>query len=345
MSLRDEILEQPEVVGRLLATGRPRVEAIAATLRRHPPSHVLIAARGSSDNAALYAKYLWGAANRLTVALAAPSLFSLYGRPPRLCGALVVAVSQSGQSPDIVSVVRAARRQRAPTLAITNAPDSPLARAAGECLALDAGPERSVAATKTYLAELVAVAMLSAALRRDPAAWRALATLPETVAAALCCEAEIARAARRCRRWQRVVVLARGFEFATAHELALKLEEMAGLPAHPYSTADFRHGPISVVAPSSAVIAIAPAGRALRQTRALLHQLETRRRAELVVFSDRPSELRRAALGLPLPAARHEWLSPMVSIVAGQLFAYHLALARGLDPERPRGLRKVTRTR
>jgi glucosamine--fructose-6-phosphate aminotransferase (isomerizing) len=162
--LAREIAEQPAVLAGLLAAERGRAEEIAAALRTREIAFVTIAARGTSDNAARYAQYLFGARNHLPVALATPALFTLYGAPPDLRRGLVVGVSQSGESPDILAVLAEGRRQGAPTLALTNFPDSPLGRAAEFVLPLRAGPERSVAATKTYTAQLLALAMLSAAL-------------------------------------------------------------------------------------------------------------------------------------------------------------------------------------
>ena len=167
MSLRDELLQQPATISSLIEEQSAEVERIAAAIRERAIRWVYLAARGSSDYAGLYAKYLWGAFNHLPMALAAPSLFSVYRSPPNIADALVIGISQSGQSPDIVSVMTEGRRQGALTLAITNDPTSPLAGESELVIDLMAGPERSVAATKSYTAQLVAVAMLSASLAED----------------------------------------------------------------------------------------------------------------------------------------------------------------------------------
>jgi glucosamine--fructose-6-phosphate aminotransferase (isomerizing) len=321
------------------------VEAIASELSERPFAHVVIAARGSSDYAALYAKYLFGAFNQLQVGLATPSLFTLYRRPPRLRNALVIGISQSGQSPDIVDVLAEARRQGAATLAITNEPDSPLADRAEWVVALGVGAESGVAATKSYTAELAAIAMLSAALADIPSRWTELASVPGAIEQVLSGEEEIRQAAGRYRALERCFVLGRGFNYATAFELSLKLKELAYVIAEPYSTADFQHGPIAVVERGFVILCVAPSGVVLEGVLRLLERLRDELGAELVIISDASEVLALAQTPLRLPMALPEWLSPIASIVPGQLFAYHLACAKGYEPDRPRGLQKITRTR
>ncbi|HXT50545.1 MAG TPA: SIS domain-containing protein [Thermoanaerobaculia bacterium] len=367
MSLHEEIHEQPAVLARLLADRAADASEIARAIRAHDPRWVLLAARGTSDNAGLYAQYVWGSRNGLAVAMATPSLFTHYGTPPRLDGALVVGISQSGQSPDIVGVLAEARRQGAPTLAITNEPESSLAREAIWVLPTGAGPERAVAATKTYTTQLLAVAMLSAALRSEggdgngSAAHHAsdeldnqrrtesgddgaaLSSLPDAIAAALVLDDAIAVAAARYREMARCVVLGRGFHYATACEWALKLEELTYAVAEPYSTADFRHGPLAIVGSGFPVLAVVPGGAVFDDALALLTALRERG-ADLVTISDRDEALALARTPLRLAASVPEWLRPIVDVVPGQLFSYHLARAMGRDTEAPRGLSKVTRT-
>jgi glucosamine--fructose-6-phosphate aminotransferase (isomerizing) len=278
------------------------------------------------------------------VALAAPSLFSVYRQPPCLRGALVVGISQSGQSPDIVAVLSEAGRQGALTLAITNDPASPLARASEFVLDLCAGPERAVAATKTYTAELMAIAMVSAALNEDRAAVEILRAVPGLVEEALRSEEAVARAAGRLSAMDQCVVLGRGYNFATAHEWSLKLKELAYVVAAPYSSADFLHGPIAMVEPGFPVLAVAPAGAAQRDMVALLLRLHHEHRADLLVISNDQEVLAGSQALLWLPMDLPEWISPMVSIVPAQLFCYHVTCAKGHDPEKPRGLSKVTLT-
>lgn len=344
MSLLDEIREQPRVLARLLASQRDTAHAIAERWRETAPTHVLIAARGTSDNAARYAQYLWGERARLTVGLAAPALFGPASAPPRLRGAVVVGISQSGASPDLVAVVAEARRQERPTLAITNDPGSPLARAADQVLPLDAGPERAVAATKTYTAQLAAVALVASALAPGDGDETALAALPDAVSAALRTDDEVATLARRWHTLDRCAVVGRGTGLATAHEWALKLQELAYVLAQPSSTADFAHGPRAVVEPGFPVLGVATDGPLFADVVESLRGLKGSG-ARTLVLSDRPDQLDGVADDvLAVPAGTPTWLDPIVSIVPAQLWCRHVALARGIDPEVPRGLSKITRT-
>jgi glucosamine--fructose-6-phosphate aminotransferase (isomerizing) len=339
-----EIHEQPEALERLLRDGRPGAEEVAARVRAFSPRFVVIAARGSSDNTARYAQYLFGAHNRLSVSLATPSLFTYYEAAPSLAGALVVGVSQSGQSPDIVAVVESGRRQGALTLAITNRPGSPLALAAESTLPLLAGEERAVAATKTYTSQLCALAMLSAALEGGESRWAELARVPVLVERAIGLNAVLDDKVARYRYAEHFVVVGRGFNYATAFEVALKMQETSYVLAEPYSPADLLHGPVAVIDRGFPVVLVATSGRVLDDLESLTDLLE-RRRAELVAISDDADVLGRARVGLPLPAGVPEWVSPMVAVVPGQLFAVALARTRSLDPDQPRGLSKVTETR
>ncbi|HMQ29348.1 MAG TPA: SIS domain-containing protein [Chloroflexaceae bacterium] len=345
MTLLEEIREQPAVLARLLETQGEAVARAAAAIRERGVSYLYLAARGTSEHAGIYGQYLLGAFAGLPVALAAPSLFTVYGRPPRLAGALVVGVSQSGQSPDIVAVLDEGRRQGALTMAITNDPASPLAGAAELTLEIGAGAERAVAATKTYTGELMLFAMLAAALEGDAARATELRAAPEAVRAALAIEGEVEAAAQRFRAMSRCVILGRGYHFATAMEWALKLKELTYVVADRYSTAEFQHGPVAMVEPGFPVLAVAPSDPGHGPVRELLARLAQEKGAEVLALSDDEATLAAASVGLRLPAGVPDWLMPIVSIVPAQLFCHHLSLARGLDPTAPRGLSKVTLTR
>jgi len=345
VSLKSEIFEQPLVLACVLKNQMEDVQEVARAIRARGVDYIFLAARGTSDNAGLYAKYLWGAFNRLPIALAAPSLFSMYGRPPVLKNALVVGISQSGQSPDIVSVVVEGSRQGALTLVITNDPDSPLAQAAEFVIGIGAGPEEAVAATKTYTAQLLAIAMLSAALSGESDRVAALQRVPALVQQALALDSTIEQVAERYRYMDQCVVLGRGYNYATAFEWSLKLKELAYVVAEPYSSADFQHGPVAIVSHGFPVFAVVPGGAVFDDMLALLSRLVDQNRAELLVISDEQEALSLAHTPLRLPADLPEWLSPLVSIVLAQLFCYHLTRAKGYDTEAPRGLSKVTLTR
>lgn len=344
MSFHTEILEQPQRLESLLRNQRNHVQELASAIRKQDIQFIFLAARGTSDNAGRYANYLLGARNSLPMALATPSLFTYYKRPPKLKGALVVGISQSGKSPDVVSVLEEGKRQGCPTLAITNSPDSPLAQTAHLVLDIMAGKEAAVAATKTYTAELMAVAMLSAALLESEAAWRELEAVPGWASDVLEQDEAIAVMAQRYRYMQRCVVLGRGFNYATAYEWALKLKEMTYVAADPYSTADFLHGPIAMVEHGYPVLAVAPQGKVFPSMIEVLELVRVERGAELLVISDSEDALRLAQSPVPLPSGVPEWLTPQISIIPGQLFSYHLTCVKGYDPEAPRSLHKITET-
>lgn len=332
------------MLARLLDTEGEPVRALARDLAARRFNYVLIAARGTSDNAARYAQYLFGVALGLPVALAAPALHTLYGAPLRFEGALVIGISQSGQSPDICAVVADAQAAGAATIAITNEVESPLARAAGHVIALHAGPERSIAATKTYTAQLAALALLGLSLAGDEAGLAALRAVPDAVAATLALDGRMAEIAAALSDADAAVTISRGYNYATAWEIALKLKELTYVPTEPYSAADFQHGPIALVRAGFPVVLAAPQGATEEGLAALAARLRELG-ARLVAISDSAAILATADLPARLPAGVEERFSPLTAVVAGQLFAMHLAHARGIDPERPRGLRKVTETR
>ena len=343
-TLLQEIAEQPERLRRLLIDGADEVEDVARALRRRPVRHVVIAARGSSDNAARYAQYIFGAFNRLTVTLATPSLFTRYGAPPRMDDAIVVGISQSGESPDLVAVVEEGRRQGCPTLAITNAPGSPLTAVADYTLLLRAGPERSVAATKTYTAQLLSLAMLSVAASGDARRRDELQSVPDHVASALDTnESAVAAAAATLEDAGHGVVIGRGFNYATAFEIALKAKELAYFALEPYSAADFQHGPVALIESGFGAIVVNVQGAVSGEVEDVLRAM-VERGVRPVVLSNLDSSLALASAPLPLPAGIPEWLSPIAAVVPGQLLAFHLSRLRGFDPDEPRGLSKVTRT-
>lgn len=335
----EEIREQPEVIARTL---QENVDpAIRVASLANLCTHAVIAGRGTSDNAGRYAQYVWGTRNRLSVGLTTPSLFSVYDQPPRLEGALVVGISQSGESPDIVSVLGEGRAQGRPTVAITNEASSPLAEVADVVIDLGAGDEKSVAATKTYTAQLAVIALISEAMERpDPD----LAKLSSLAAEALEQEDRARQLSAKFADMEHCAVLGRGYNQATAFEWSLKLQELTYVVAQPFSTADFLHGPIAVVEPGYPVLAIAASGPAMDDVEAVLRR-SSEAGASLLVIGNDPRAGQLTPDNLSFAQDVDEWLSPIPAIVIAQLFAYHLTLAKGLDPETPRGLRKVTRTK
>jgi glucosamine--fructose-6-phosphate aminotransferase (isomerizing) len=339
---RDEIAEQPEVLARLLRVEAGAIAAAAQAVRDRRPRYAVLAARGSSDNAARYAQHLLGRLCGLPVALATPSLHTLYDAPPRYRDALVVGISQSGASPDVVGVVEAATREGSVSIAITNDAGSPMAAAAEHVIELGAGDERSVAATKTYTASLGAVAALAAAVAGDRERARELDAVPAVLARQLTLTEGPEAAAAAATGWARLAAIGRGANYATAFEAALKIKELTGVAAEPYSPADFLHGPIAVVDEGFPVLAIAASGPALEGVREVLARVRERGGTTWAIADDADAvagETGRLAL-VPTP----EWLSPLVAVVPAQLLAVAAAERRGLDVDRPFGLEKVTRT-
>ena len=345
MSLYSEITEQPERIKHLLSSQRKNVEQIAFAIQKRNIQYVFLAARGTSDNAGRYANYLLGAMNGLPLALATPSLFTYYKQPPKLKNALVIGISQSEQSPDIVSVLEEGKRKNCLTLAITNEPNSPLARSADFLLDIHAGEEKAVAATKTYTAELMSIAMLSAALGGNKKLWEDLHKVVGWMKKVLKQNDFIAQNAQRYRYMDQTIVLGRGFTYATAFEWALKLNELTYVKAEPYSSADFQHGPIAMVDSGFPVLAIAPKGMVFDSMFQILKRLREDFLAELVVISNDKKVLSLAQIPLTIPVDIPEWLSPLVSILLAQLFTYHLTVAKGYNTEQPRSIHKVTETR
>jgi glucosamine--fructose-6-phosphate aminotransferase (isomerizing) len=341
-----DIEEQPEVYARLIEpTHAATIATVAAAIADRRPRHVVLTARGTSDHAALYAAYLIEIRLGLPAGLASPSAITVFGARPDLSGALVIGVSQSGGSPDLVEVLKVARASGALTLAVTNQPGSPLADAAELAIDIAAGTERAVAATKTYTAELLTLLMLVEGVRAGdgvlPAQEReALAVLPELAALTLADPAP-PQLAERYRFADRLVTTGRGYAYPTAREAALKLMETSYLAALAFSGADLLHGPLAMTDPDVPVLAVVgdgPGGRAMREVLAKLGE----RRADVVVIGPNPVPGTTAQLRVPAVEERH---APLLDILPLQQLALALALARGEDPDAPRGLHKVTSTR
>lgn len=337
-----EIREQPEALERLLSEELGRVQELAAAARAREVSLLFLAARGTSDHAAVYAKYLAEIVAGLPAALAAPSVFTLYGAKVRLDHALVLGISQSGKAADAIEVLKQAREAGQLTGCITNDAESPMSQTAEHPLCCRAGLERSLPATKTYTTSLALVYALVAYLAGREELIEDLRRTPEWVSQVLALDEEIGEWAERYRFMEECVVLARGINQCTALEAALKLAETTYVRSHPFSSADFAHGPIAVVDEGYPCVLFGPSG-AGHQTMVETADSLRERGAELIVLSDQEDLLARGTTRIRLPQVP-ELLSPLVSIVAAQLFAYHLARVKGRDPDHPRGLKKVTHT-
>lgn len=342
--LEREIAEQPDVAARLLDRLLPRLDELRAHLTGRGAEQVLLVARGSSDNAARYAQYLWQTGPGVTVTLAAPSLTTVYARPLDLRRHAVVAVSQSGRSPDVVAVVEQARAAGRPTLAVTNDPASPLAGAAELVLDLGAGRERSVAATKTYTSSVLALAVLGCALG-EPGALPVddLRRVPDALAAAVTGATGVDAAAALMAKVDRAVCVGRGLNLSTAHETALKVTELTGTLVAPFSPADLMHGPVAAVGPHAPALLVAPDEPA--SVSVLDAVPELRRRGAPVVLLGARERDDALVVGLPATASLPGWLTPLTSVALGQQVAWRTAVLRGVDVDRPGDLSKVTLTR
>ncbi len=343
--LEQEIGEQPQAIARTLDSCRSAVDKLCSAVQRKDICYVLIAARGSSDNAGTYAKYLFSSFNGWPVVQSTPSLYTFYHTPPKLKNALVLGISQSGQSEDIVEVLADARRQGALTASITADGSSPLAGTSDHVLLLQTGAEKAVAATKTFTCSLALLADFSMALQGDPAKRGALKDLPDAAARTIDMAAKIAAAkAERYRYMDRCVVIGRGFSYGIALEVALKLKELTYVTADPYSSADFLHGPMAMIEHGFPAILVAPSGTLLQHMKEFAAQLADRG-SEILAISDSEEILRHGITRFALPGGLPEWLSPVLAVIPGQLLGLHLAAAKGFDPDAPRGLKKVTVTR
>src|SRR3989475_7411891 len=299
----DEIQEQPEARRRTLAGSTEPARQVTLEAQQRGIDVIILAARGTSDHAALYAQYLFQYLNGIPVALATPSLYMLYGTSLRLGRAMVIGISQSGESTDIVEVVATAREAGALTVGITNQEGSKLATTAQYSLFCNAGLERSVAATKTYTTTCAVLAMLAAFMPGGEPMRDGIEQIPELAAAALKSEENAARVAERYVHARDCVVLGRVFQYSTAREMALKLEETCYVVATPFSTADFRHGPAALVERGLPVIVFAPPGRTSAEAHKLLQWLHDRGADCLVVTEDeRLLELATVSILLKLPA-------------------------------------------
>jgi glutamine---fructose-6-phosphate transaminase (isomerizing) len=340
----EEIREQPVVLERTLQAERQSIEHLRALLTRQPPRLIMLVARGTSDNAAQFGRYLLEITTGIPVTLAAPSIFTLYNAPFHFDGVLVIAISQSGESTDTNLVLERARRQGARTIGITNEASSTLARLAEHPFLVHAGREQSVAATKTYTGQLLILYLLAYALGAN-IALDDLARIPEWTSRALALEAGVARRAERYRYMDHAVVVGRGLNYANAFEFALKLMETCYVVAERFSSADFLHGPIAMVDASFPAFLFAPSGVTWPGTHEMIEKL-AKLKAETLVITDQ-SNPEALALGEPaiaLPLALEEIFTPIPYIIPAQLFAERLAGEKGFNPDQPRTLSKVTRT-
>jgi glucosamine--fructose-6-phosphate aminotransferase (isomerizing) len=336
-----EIAQQPEALDRTLRAGLPRMLRLASFLNKRDVRLIVLVARGTSDNAALFGRYLLEISTGIPVSLSAPSVHTLYRRKLKLRDALVVGISQSGEAPDVNVVLESCKQSGAHVLAITNHRRSSMAAIAHETFFTRAGPERSVAATKTYTCQLMLLHMLADALHGGNC--DSLHRIPDYAQAALGLEPRIESLIERYRCMDHCAVVGRGLNYANAYELAIKLMETCYIVAERFSAADFLHGPIAMVQRDFPVILFAPPGKIFQDILALLSRLRELQ-ADTLVISSEKSALKRANCAIEMPVRVPDLYSAIPYIIPGQIFAEKLSLAKGLIPDSPRSLTKVTKT-
>ncbi len=340
----DEIRQQPETLARTLTSELKNIEKFRAAMERRKPRLVVLAARGTSDNAAQFARYLIEITTGIPVSLAAPSIQTLYEKTVNYKDALVIAISQSGESTDTNVVLEQARKGGAVTAGITNEAKSALAGIAEHVFLVRAGREKSVAATKTYTGQLMMVYLIAWALG-GKIRISDLEAVADLATAALTLEPEVTEMAERYRFMHHTVVVGRGLNYSNAFEFALKMMETSYVVAERFSSADFLHGPIAMVEPNFPVFLFAPSGPTWPSMQEMLIKLRDLK-AETVVITDRANRpaARLAPRAMLIPARIAELYTPIPYIIPAQLFAAALAAEKNLDPDRPRTLSKVTRT-
>jgi glucosamine--fructose-6-phosphate aminotransferase (isomerizing) len=336
-----EIAEQPEALDRTLRIEKAKMIRFASHLRNRDLRLIVLVARGTSDNAALFGRYLLEITTGIPVSLSAPSVHTLYRRKLRLRDALVVGISQSGEGTDINAVLESCAKEGAYVMAMTNHKDSSMADIAQETFVTRAGREKSVAATKTYTCQLMLLHMLADTL--GGGTCEALARIPDYAQAALGLAPKIEKVIDRYRFMDRCAVVGRGLNYANAYELSIKLMETCYIMAERFSAADFLHGPIAMVERDFPVMVFAPPGEVFADLLSLLVRLQ-KLQADTLVISSEKAALTRAACAIEIPVPVPDLYSAIPYIIPGQIFAEKLSLLKGLSPDLPRSLSKVTKT-
>lgn len=340
----NEILEEPETIDNCISKNKQLITEIVENIRRSGIDMIMIAARGTSDHAAVYAKYVMETTLGIPVALAAPSVFTVYHGSLKLDKTLVIGISQSGKAVDVLEVIKSANLSGALTVSITNYPDSPLAMEARYHLDCSAGIEKSVAATKTFLAQITLLAALTAVWSGDEQMFGKLCSLPKEIEQIIQTSDNMIEKVQRYRYMEECFVLARGVNYAIALESALKIQETCYVRAKAYATSDFYHGPYAMIESGMPVVIFAPSGPSLNDVKEMILKLKDSG-AELIIVSDIEELRAQGNCSFSIPKAGDDVFSPFYNVVIAQIFACRLALAKGLNPDSPRCLSKVTITK
>jgi glucosamine--fructose-6-phosphate aminotransferase (isomerizing) len=338
-----EIEQQPAAIERTIRRESKKIERFASRLSAHRPRLIVLVARGSSDNAALFGRYLLELTTGIPVSLAAPAVHTIYQAKLDLRDALVIGISQSGEGDDINLTLENAKRCGGATLAITNEAESSMARLCDEAFLIHAGRERSVAATKTYTGQLLIFHLLARALGGLQRKEMEIERLPDLALESLRLRDRVAEMVERYAYMDHCVVVGRGLNYANTYEFAIKLMETCYVVAERFSGADFQHGPIAMVDRAFPVFIFAPPGPTLTGMTDLIERLNSLQ-AETLALSSDPAALRTAKRAIPLSRRINEMLSPIPYIIPAQMFAALLAETKGLSPDQPRSISKVTKT-
>lgn len=340
----EEIMEQPKVLSMCLESNMNVLKNIVEAINKSTINSVVIAARGTSDHAAVYGKYIIELMTGLPVSLAAPSIFTLYQKKLKLKGCLVIGVSQSGKAADVLEVIRGANEDGAITVSITNFEDSPLAQEARFHLNCACGIEKSVAATKTFTSQMFLLANLVALWAGNEDLKKELKLLPSKIQETFGISEQIIADVKRYRFMSECFVLARGINYAVALEASLKIQETTYVRAKAYATSDFHHGPFAMIDKDMPVFVFAPNGVSLNDVTEMIHKLK-QQGADITVISNNEEILKLGECAFKIPQSDNDMITPFLNVVVAQMFACQLSIAKGLNPDSPRGLNKVTITR
>lgn len=340
----EEIMEQPRVLSKCLDKNSQTIMAIVKTIKEREIHSVIIAARGTSDHAAVYGKYVIELMTGIPVSLASPSVFTLYEKTLKLKGSLVIGISQSGEAADVLEVIKGANKEGAVTVGITNFEDSPLATHSSFHLNCECGEEKSVAATKTFTAQMFLLASLVAEWTEDEDMKKALGLLPELITETFKISDQIINNVKRYRFMNECFVLARGINYAVALETSLKIQETTYVRAKAYASSDFHHGPFAMIDDNMPVFIFAPNGPSINDMTEMIKKLKDKG-ADITIISNNEEILKMGDCSFKIPQTASDMISPFINVVVAQMFACQLALAKGLNPDSPRSLNKVTITR
>lgn len=340
----EEILEQPEVLKRAVETNRVVIEELIKDLKARDISTVIIAARGTSDHAAVYTKYAIETLIGIPVSLAAPSVFTMYNKQVNMKNCFVIGISQSGKAADAIEVVKSAAEQGAVTMSVTNFVDSPLAQTSKYHLFCDTGVEKSVAATKTFTSTIFLLINFIAKWAQNDELLGELKKTPDIMKTVFNQADAIKEVVKKYRFMKECFVLARGFNYSIALEAALKIQETTYVCAKAFSTSDFHHGPFAMVEKDMPVIVYAPEGPSSKDVLEMVNKLKNIE-ADILIVSNNEELLKLGDSSIEIPKNCSDYVSPIFNVVVAQMFACNLSLLKGLNPDSPRGLNKVTITR